>query len=178
MILPGHDIDDDHHVQFTANDSLLAAFDSDMQWLRTLGSCLHNHEALTMEFSFNGQHICLEGNKLTWKLPLSYHELCTTFRQDFITTCYSTTASHLRESELLLPLLLHVGILDARVITKGQQQNKQILVQWSNNFPEEMLFGRTSRSFVLYTPTSTLRTRLFLMGKGVIRPFNSTWTQR
>lgn len=32
-----------------------------MQWLRTLGPCLHDHDALTMEFQWKGKKVKLEG---------------------------------------------------------------------------------------------------------------------
>ena len=35
-----------------------------MQWLRTLGPCVHDHEALTMEFNWKGKRVCLVGNML------------------------------------------------------------------------------------------------------------------
>ena len=37
-----------------------------MHWLRTLGSCIHDHNELTMEFQWKGKQVKLEGNtKLT-----------------------------------------------------------------------------------------------------------------
>ena len=33
-----------------------------MQWLRTLGPCIHDHEALTMEFTWKNKQVYLLGN--------------------------------------------------------------------------------------------------------------------
>lgn len=33
-----------------------------MQWLQTLGPCVHDHSKLTMEFHWNGRQMKLEGN--------------------------------------------------------------------------------------------------------------------
>lgn len=32
-----------------------------MQWLRTLGPCLHGHEELTMKFHWKERQVCLTG---------------------------------------------------------------------------------------------------------------------
>lgn len=34
-----------------------------MQWLMTLGPCLHDHNELTMEFQWKGKKVTLAGNK-------------------------------------------------------------------------------------------------------------------
>ncbi|XP_062118768.1 uncharacterized protein LOC133832416 [Humulus lupulus] len=58
LILQGH--------QFVVDLFVLPIWGLDvvlgMQWLRTLGPCLHNHKDLTIEFQWNGQIVRLEGN--------------------------------------------------------------------------------------------------------------------
>ncbi|XP_073137569.1 uncharacterized protein [Henckelia pumila] len=62
-----------------------------MKWLRTLGPCLHDHEALTMEFKWKGETICLVGNKPLDPEPVSYNRLCSWLqRGDGNTLCTLT----------------------------------------------------------------------------------------
>lgn len=59
-----------------------------MQWLRTLGPCLHDHEELTMKFSWNGRQVCLIGksgvdagevSKNKMSMLLQSHNICTLY---------------------------------------------------------------------------------------------------
>ena len=44
-----------------------------MQWLQTLGPCIHDHEALTMEFTWKGKRVCLSGNLVTKPGQVTYN---------------------------------------------------------------------------------------------------------
>lgn len=51
-----------------------------MQWLQTLGPCLHDHKALTMEFEWNGKMVKLAGSSTLATQQLSLSKLHTLLR--------------------------------------------------------------------------------------------------
>lgn len=67
-----------------------------MQWLRTLGTCLHYHNALTMEFRWKGKQVRLMGESRTNPSPVTFAQMRTIleagdFRGLFHLTATKTT---------------------------------------------------------------------------------------
>lgn len=48
-----------------------------MQWLRTLGTCLHDHNALTMEFRWKRKQVRLMGESRTNPSPVTFAQMRT-----------------------------------------------------------------------------------------------------
>lgn len=46
-----------------------------MQWLRTLGPCVHDHNELTMEFQWKGKRVKLAGNAMQNTKPMTFSQL-------------------------------------------------------------------------------------------------------
>lgn len=62
-----------------------------MKLLRTLGPCLNDHEAFTMEFTWQDQQVCLQGNKLTTTESISYNRLCSLVHNKHLQAFYALT---------------------------------------------------------------------------------------
>ena len=58
LLLQGHEFIVDLYVLPICGLDIMLG----MQWLRALGPCLHDHEALTMEFNWKGRRVCLSVN--------------------------------------------------------------------------------------------------------------------
>ncbi|XP_073152993.1 uncharacterized protein [Henckelia pumila] len=97
LILQGHEFHIDLYVlPILGLDVVLG-----MQWLRTLGPCLHDHEALTMEFSWNNQKICLNGNQISKPDSVSYNQLCTLISKGYCTTFFALVETESTREENL-----------------------------------------------------------------------------
>ena len=60
-----------------------------MQWLRTLGPCVHDHEALTMEFSWKGKRVFLSSNSVPSLDTVMYNQLCALLHTEAIAHVYT-----------------------------------------------------------------------------------------
>ncbi|XP_062109432.1 uncharacterized protein LOC133820560 [Humulus lupulus] len=59
-----------------------------MQWLQTLGPCIHDHKALTMEFSWQGKTVKLAGLTDTYPQRLSYTQFHALLRDGEVQDVY------------------------------------------------------------------------------------------
>ncbi|XP_062075982.1 uncharacterized protein LOC133780122 [Humulus lupulus] len=64
-----------------------------MQWLQTLGPCIHDHKALTMEFSWEGSVVKLAGSKDVEAHQLSFSQLHTLIREGDVRDCFRLCAT-------------------------------------------------------------------------------------
>lgn len=64
-----------------------------MQWLQTLGPCIHDHKELTMEFSWAGSVVKLAGLKDVAAHQLSFSQLHTMVREGDVRDCYRVCAA-------------------------------------------------------------------------------------
>ena len=97
-----------------------------MQWLHTLGPCVHDHEALTMEFTWNGKRVCLVGNLVTKPRQVSYNRLCALLQSTAVSYLYAlqvidstTPTTNLDQWVELSSLFLHylqLGSNSSRII--------------------------------------------------------------
>ncbi|XP_062092349.1 uncharacterized protein LOC133798158 [Humulus lupulus] len=60
-----------------------------MQWLQTLGLCIHDHKALTMEFSWQGSVVKLAGSQDVSPHQLSYSQFTTLLRDGEVRGLYT-----------------------------------------------------------------------------------------
>lgn len=63
-----------------------------MQWLQTLGPCVHDHKALTMEFNWKGSRIQLAGSSEVVTHQLSFTQLHSMLREGEVKDVYKLTA--------------------------------------------------------------------------------------
>ena len=64
-----------------------------MQWLQTLGPCIHDHKALTMEFVWEGSTIKLAGSTDVSAHQLSFTQLNALFRVGNVRDCFRLTST-------------------------------------------------------------------------------------
>ncbi|XP_060969861.1 uncharacterized protein LOC133037067 [Cannabis sativa] len=70
-----------------------------MQWLQTLGPCIHDHKALTMEFGWNGSTVKLEGSKEVAAHQLTFSQLHALFREGDIRDCLKLYTTVVKQQE-------------------------------------------------------------------------------
>ncbi|XP_073153488.1 uncharacterized protein [Henckelia pumila] len=128
LVLQGHEFAIDMYVlPIWGLDVVLG-----MQWLRTLGPCLHNHETLTMEFTWKGQRVCLVGDKPATPESLSYHRLCTMVNKGDVQAYYAITEAPTRRFEGTEGLKLQPH----NAIGGDYEQSKQLLEEYKAVFME------------------------------------------
>lgn len=84
-----------------------------MQWLQTLGPCIHDHKALTMEFKWQGNVVKLAGSQDVHAQQLSYAQFHALVREGDVSAMYrfasvsqeiSADSTTLQSMELSFPL--------------------------------------------------------------------------
>ena len=60
-----------------------------MQWLCTLSPCVHDHEALPMEFNWKGKRVCLAGNMVTKIGQVSNNQHCALLQSTAVGYLYA-----------------------------------------------------------------------------------------
>ncbi|XP_030479163.2 uncharacterized protein LOC115696402 [Cannabis sativa] len=99
-----------------------------MQWLQTLGPCLHDHKALTMEFQWEGKTVKLEGTSSSATQQLSFSQLHTMMRDREVRDIFMlTTISH---QEVTKDLSLQ------QIDNKLPQEAHDILTEFQDIFSE------------------------------------------
>lgn len=63
-----------------------------MQWLRTLGPCIHDHNALTVEFQWEGKGVKLAGSKDEPTKQVTFSQLSSIIGGDVISCFYRVLA--------------------------------------------------------------------------------------
>jgi hypothetical protein len=142
-----------------------------MQWLRNLGPCIHDHNALTMEFQWEGRDVKLAGNTemVTTKQETVTHSMSQIDERDV--SCInmmlfvpiedfsdledkgSATDKFYPLSEASIvnrPLLHPIAILVGRICKQQGRTHKQVLVQWSHSQPEDATWEDLSSFVELY----------------------------
>ena len=99
-----------------------------MQWLQTLGPCVHDHKELTMEFSWNGSLVKLAGSRDASPHQLSYSQFTTLLREGEVRGLFQLRAVQ----DGVVECTSDLGALDASFPAAG----KGLLAEFYDVFAE------------------------------------------
>lgn len=87
-----------------------------MQWLRTLGPCVHDHNELTMEFQWEGRMVKLAGNTKVNAHQVTFSQLITLIIEGAFSGVYKlSTKREFQEGEST-----EIDNLEAKLPAKGK----------------------------------------------------------
>ena len=101
-----------------------------MQWLRTLGPWVHDHEALTMEFFWKGKRVCFSGNLVSNPDTVTYNQFCAFLHTEAINQVYTLDAVGPFACSSIVPSWVDLSSNCATLPTA----NKQLLGQYEAVF--------------------------------------------